>query len=588
MDSPDGRAWRPPFEQSPRHRVDSGISQEAQLSGSRLLRRNTIEKSTSTHHRVILTLLLTRRSQAAYYSIKMDEPCEITITNQDDIESANFTCSNGGPYGPYPPNIFIRDATGVLNFTQLESASGIFVTDSPQLLELYFPQLKSVEALNTTGSAALTGLYLPQMSSPSIDIDPHGDSYSLGSAYIIITGSPDLVNFDIPDTIGLSQLTLHGTPDWKISNLDSVYELESDACLSLPALETAGSLHLIGGDGSTSCFTLEKLKAVTQFNLTGIQPSEILFGTTPMTIGQMLTIESSVPNGYNDYEWLPTIAAGPIEKVDGSVLVRSNANVQIDFDSLSQVNVNLSITDNRNCTFKLNHLTDVGNLEVKDNSNTTLPSFPSLQRAESIHLRGHIKDINLFPELTHVANKVTVEASNDDFNCSDLLARSKGLTNEDLICSGGRDNVSGTTNGTPSSSPSSPPTSSTHSNLSPGAKAGIGVASAVVALCAAAVIVWFILRLRLRRKALSEGSPLQIEKIDDSGGQSSGIQENSGDDATREVEGSALPHQLEGQMVIQENPGSEIHELPATDRKPCRILPAHRGRVEGAALEHNE
>lgn len=276
----------------------------------------------------------------------------------------------------------------MLNFTNLTNTYLIDVADSSRLQVLDFPQLQTLGFLAANGATNLSSISLNQVSSPPPEIYPNGD-YSLGAVYLNITGSPSLMELDLQDAAGLHGLILKDVSSlsWDNPNITSVVILESSTCLRLSALASVRNLHLTGSN-IQDCFVLPKLESVLNFTMTSIGPYEISFGQTPLTVTDTLILESSMVDP--DYVY-HTVEAGPVASVGGNAFVTSNANAHINFDSLGSVKGNLSISNNRNCSFNFDHLGDVDSLLLTDNLNTPVPSFPSLLRANNIHVRGYIK-----------------------------------------------------------------------------------------------------------------------------------------------------------------------------------------------------
>ncbi|KAJ2992828.1 hypothetical protein NUW58_g2036 [Xylaria curta] len=479
------------------------------------------------------------------------QACNITISDQADIEDGRLSsCPSHTPL-----YVSVRNATNILNFTGLTVASRIDVTHSPQLRVLDFPQLKRLDSLFVNEANDLSSVFLQQLSSLPPKIYDDG-SYSLGdSSAINITGSPSLTQIDLQAATGLHVLALRDVLRLSSSlnpNITSVVILESNACAGLPALASVRNLHLIGRH-ITNCFQLAGLTSVLNFTLTNIGPREITFGQTALAVTDTLVLESSVVDpSYLD----STLDLSPVTSVGGNAFITSNENLHIDLDTLDSVKGNLSINNNQNCTFSFNHLGEVGNLLLTDNLNTVLPSFPSLARANNIHLRGHIDQSNIFPALTRVSGTVTIEAWNDDFNCSKLTSQHQ----EDIISNL---NCNGTNNGTQASSgglapsPTPPPPDN---GLSQGVKAGIGVGVTVGVLGAAIALVWLILRFKIRVKELSQRRSALPPT------ENGGVSEPQPDEQIHEID-ERMPtwmHQVEGRMIIHENPGNDIHELPST------------------------
>ncbi|KAI0540428.1 hypothetical protein GGR58DRAFT_522359 [Xylaria digitata] len=483
------------------------------------------------------------------------QTCTVTITNQADIESGSLSScpENASRY------INIRNATNVLNFTNLTETDYIDVAQSPQLETLDFPQLTSLQYLTVNGATTLSSILLRQLASLPSDIQEDG-SYTLPTPFsaINITGCPNLIDLDIQETTGLHVLALRDVSLSSLKpNITSVVILDTDSCLGLPDLRSTRNFHLIGA-GIQGCFLFPDLTSALNFTLTNITPSEVTFGQAALTVTDTLTLESSVVNSNYDN----TLKLDSVASVGSNAFITSNSNAHIEFDSLVSVKGNLSIKNNQNCTFDFDHLGDVGNLLLIDNPNTTLPTFPSLARANSIHLRGYIDKSNIFPALTSVSDRVIIEALNDDFNCSKLVSQYRAGTIPNLSCNG-------TSNGTESSS-SAPSSSSTppapDDSLSQGAKAGIGVGVAVGVLGAAVAIIWLVLRFKIQLKKLSQRNPTpppigDEDSIQKQENEAQGAIQEKPDDQIHEIGEHVKIHQVEGRMIIQENQGNGIHEL---------------------------
>ncbi|KAF2963832.1 hypothetical protein GQX73_g9742 [Xylaria multiplex] len=482
------------------------------------------------------------------------QTCTVNITNQADIESGSLSSCPENAYR----YINIRNATSVLNFTNLTETDYIDVAQSPQLEILDFPHLTSLRYLAVNGATALESILMRQLSSLPSDIHEDG-SYTLPIPFsaINITECPNLLELNIQNTTGLHVLALQNVSLSSLNpNITSVVILETDSCLGLPDLRSTRDFHLTG-TGAQGCFLFSDLSSAHNFTLTSISPSEVVFGQAALTVIDTLTLESSVVT--SDYD--NTLKLDSVASVGSNAFITSNANAHIEFDSLVSVKGNLSIKNNQNCTFNFDNLGDVGNLLLMDNLNTTLPTFPSLARANSIHLRGYIDKSNIFPALTSVSDSVIIEALNDDFNCSKLVSQYQAGTIPNLSCNG-TSNGTGSNSGEPSSSPSPAPNDS----LSQGAKAGIGVGVAVGVLGAAVAIIWLVLRFKIQLKKLSQRNPT-APPIGDNGAAQKQEHEVQGaiqekpDDQIHQIGESTKINQAEGRMIIQENQGNGVHEL---------------------------
>ncbi|KAI1171141.1 hypothetical protein F4777DRAFT_70207 [Nemania sp. FL0916] len=465
------------------------------------------------------------------------EGCNITITDQTDIER--------GPFSSCPNHrslyIRVRDATETLNFKSLDTAGVIDVSQSPQLQVLDFPQLKHLEALIIKEATALSKILLGQLTSSPPSIDDGGFSLNGADHLANVTG---LHLFELQDV---------ALPSWWNSNITSVVGIESDTCVAFPALERTRNIHLIG-TVSANCQLLTNLVSVYNFTLTGISPDEITFGRAALNILDTLVLESSI---VNTTYYSHTIGLGPITSVGSNAFITSNENAHIDLYSLNSIRGNLSISENRNCEFNFDHLMEAGNLLLLDNQGTSLPSFPSLARANNIHLRGQIDHFNMFPALTSVSGAVIVEPWNSNFNCSQLVSQyDKGVIGA-LRCNG-TNNETQTITGS--------------KITSQGAKISIGVGATILVLATAKVCAWLFLYIKTRLKYLSHKgyTPLHHEQrnmIDLEEFDNRDVSQELPDDQVYEAgeSESELIHQLDGTMIIQEIPGHDVaYELPSS------------------------
>ncbi|KAI1116722.1 hypothetical protein F5Y14DRAFT_406360 [Nemania sp. NC0429] len=486
--------------------------------------------------------------------------CNITITNQSDIDSGSLSSCQA--YATQFINIV--NATEELNFTNLTKTDYITVTQSPQLKILNFPRLELLMGLSVVEANTLSSIYLRQLRSDAPRILP--DQYSLGNVTSIkITDCPSLTEIDIPNAAGLHVLSLHNTPQLTFGNpnLTSIVGIQSSTLLYLPSVGTVQNLNLMG-TGTGNSVLLPNLTSAVNFMLDKVGPGEITFDQQTITVIDTLSIDSSIVDDF--YPSKNTLDLSPIGSVGNNAVITSNANVNIDLSNLDSVKGDLSINNNRNCTFDFGRLGEVINLLLLDNPNTRLRSFPSLARANTIHVRGYIDTLNLFPALTSVSDKVTIEAWNADFNCSKLVSQYHESIIPSLSCNG-------TDNGTDTQGPSSSPTPTpSGSGLAVGPKAGIGVGVAVGVLTAIIVIVWLVRRSKIRlRVSIDRGSQLLPPENGDIANtqhsEAQGLTWKREDGPIQEIGGEADIQQIDGRMIVQENPGSEIYELPSLSRE---------------------
>lgn len=106
-------------------------------------------------------------------------------------------------------------------------------------------------------------------------------------------------------------------------------------------------------------------------------------------INGTLTVHSYIDarNQFGD-GYISTIDATAINSVGRDVNITSNLRLKMYFSPLT-IDGNLSIVNNTNSFFDLDELRAARNISILDNPGTTLlPFLASLERAESIHLRG--------------------------------------------------------------------------------------------------------------------------------------------------------------------------------------------------------
>ncbi|KAF3069764.1 hypothetical protein GL218_07910 [Daldinia childiae] len=253
-----------------------------------------------------------------------------------------------------------------------------------------------------------------------------------------------------------------------------------------------------------------------------------------------------IENCQNDTpDYVPIYATTTIYSIGNNLQARNNSGRELDFRQLTTVTGDISIYKNTDCTFNFNQLSDVATLSLVDNVNTTIPWFPWLQRASNIYIRGYIDTSpgpNIFPVLTAVSGNVTIEAWNDDFNCSKLVDQYQNNIIHYLACNG-------TNNGTGSNTDNASP------ELSQGTWAGIGVGIGVFVIGTVFGLVLLLLRLKRWKKDL-------IERIR----QQEAQQEHRRDSLEMDQEPPNLNLLLEsdGTGIIREKPDDHLREAGDT------------------------
>ncbi|KAI1357209.1 hypothetical protein F5Y08DRAFT_324808 [Xylaria arbuscula] len=490
----------------------------------------------------------------------------VTITNQDDIDNGPLAeCATF--YG----DINIRNATGTLNFTGQAQVFNISVIDCPGLQTLSFPDTYTTTILQISEANSLTAVSLPLPSTSSIEFTAGGAIVSEFITSIIIEGATSLGSFDVGNNTYFEKLVLlkidHDRPDtqwFNSKNLIAVSYIEiDDNCIDLSSLVDVGDLIV---SGSTECYyPFESLKSIGNYVLTNISYPNALAALlngrgagfadpSPFQVNKSMVIDSLI---------LPAIEIDGNFRYDSGGIVpqvttvgmdfniTSNANLNLSFDALTDVGTSLFIHNNTNSQLKFDTIANVGSILILDNTNTTIPWFPALTIANDIHLRGTVDTSigpNIFPALQSVTGRVTVEAWNDDFDCSKLVQYQNDHTIHNLTCSGKNNGTTndmnnqttdGSRNGTDTSQDGS------NSALSQGQWAGIGIAIGVVVIGLVGALIWLYFHFKRQLKSLKQtGAP-------------TGRGEVTGDRAEL-----SHVHEVDGGNNPREKPDEPLVELP--------------------------
>ncbi|KAI1178376.1 hypothetical protein F4777DRAFT_115765 [Nemania sp. FL0916] len=473
----------------------------------------------------------------------MDCSRTITITSQDDIDHSLASC-NGSGLG-----IEIRNATGILNFTATTTAGLISIQDCPQLWKLDLSQLVQLDVLNIAHAETLEWISLSKLVSKAYtEVTEHG--LVVGGirkpTSIYITGALKLDEIVGPSITGFHNLTLldsaNGTLPVGFRGITSVVSLISNSPIYVSGLQLARSLDYSNSKVGPDLSALTSVDNLTLRNGAGVynstNPIPDLPGTTLM-INDTFTLDSAVT------EYSSRASYGNIVSIQNLASITSNENLDIDLSKLTTVGSSISVQNNTNCTIDFSSLTSSTNISVIDNADTVLPLLYKLESADNIHLRGNISTEggpNIFPALNLVSGSVTVEAWNEDFDCSKLVSQWHDNIIHTLSCNG----TNGTRDTAQEPTSPSPPSSQ---GLSVGAGAGIGVGIAV-AVIGAIIVTIFWTRLHYKRKlrAASEKST-----------------EPSAPPSQREgLWASALVElrEKEGRGIAREKPDDHICEMP--------------------------
>ncbi|KAI1414182.1 hypothetical protein F5Y13DRAFT_159972 [Hypoxylon sp. FL1857] len=436
-------------------------------------------------------------------------PDTIYVSTQADIDNGIQLCNDS----IYQPNIYIRNAVGNLTFPRSPLADTIDVQDSPSLETLSFPVLSLLYSLRIRSATSLSNISLPRLGSGDLDSSIRaggGDNPVLTDLSFNLTGVPSLRNVDFGNITSFNNLSLvdFGSFGSSFTPVVAVLNLVLDGCFNLPKLGWAQSIYIIGEGFCPYLFN--KLTSVEDLTLANVE--QRYFTESVLVNGSLAVQSSNYSGGSTD---------GPkdvahFSTVGSHVNVSTNSNAELYFTSLTTVGGDLFVYNNTNCTLGFNQLSNVAALSMIDNIDTTIPWFPNLQRADSIYIRGHIDTSpgpNIFPILTAVPGTVTIEAWNDDFNCSKLFDQFQNGIIHNLVCNG--------TDNTTHAAPIVPTTVSTtgpdvnSSRLSQGAWAGIGVAIGVVVILILGG-VWLFIRSERWKKELMERIILRQSHDEDS------------------------------------------------------------------------
>lgn len=190
---------------------------------------------------------------------------------------------------------------------------------------------------------------------------------------------------------------------------------------------------------------------------------------------------------------------------------------------------------------------------------------PSLNLYTLLTISSRSTGSNIFPSLVLVRDTVTIEAWNDDFNCSKLISQQNDRTINKLIC-----------NGTSNVIYNKPEGASSTTTLSKGAWAGIGVGIGVVVFTFIGILFWLVLHFRRLLKNLATRNEQMPSKSADVGDS----RERGGDG----VEGENSLQEMDCQAIVREKPDDHIarpHELPVP---PAELANTPRSSEEGQSV----
>ncbi|KAJ8130402.1 hypothetical protein O1611_g3226 [Lasiodiplodia mahajangana] len=463
--------------------------------------------------------------------------CELaTITSQADIDDQSFpTCVD---------QLDIVNASGILNVTipalgAHHANVSINVYDSPELLELHSPLNFTLQSLIFNQTTKLTTVSMPHIETKEQSV-VYADSDSAITVPLLqvsIRGAHNFESISLNTTsIGYLTVDDSSTPTG-FENITYVHSMDGSTCIA-PNVESVYHLSFLGDDECISVPTFDRLSTVHDLKVQR-NPYRHIIIRPGLQVNETLTAGPSIAKAHSLSSEQERVDLSYVSTVGDSVEITSNSDFAFDLSKLTTVGAELRITNNTNSTFDITLLEEVGNLTLIDNIDTILPLFPNLAKADNILLRGNIDTSpgpNIFPALSLVSGTVTIEAWNDDFNCSKLVSQWRDSRVHNLIC-----------NGTDNGNTSAPRPSTSNAALMKGAKAGIGVGVGIFVLLLAAAGWWWMLLRRQRQRKPS------AEKDEPRSGQQ---------DAIEPVKESDLAAELNGEGIIQEKPDDPLVELP--------------------------
>ncbi|OTB12779.1 hypothetical protein K445DRAFT_304793 [Daldinia sp. EC12] len=488
-------------------------------------------------------------------------PETISISSQEDVDNTNFTCASF---------LNLVNATGDLNFSTLTRIVEITVHDSPHLQSLSIPNLTRIYSwFDIKNATSLTNISMPRLGSEGAFLVGSG-AVSSNNVSVSIVGVPSITDIDFGGYTTFQRLILgdFGSYSQQFENITTVFKLALDGCFFLSELENTFDFQATRWKGCLFPGSWSKLRSV--MNLT-LSDSDVHFFSGEVQVNETLTITETNGVRFTDRDGRSNGIR--FSAIGSNINMSANADSEFQFERLTNIVGDLFVYNNTNCNLSFEQLSDVSAISMIDNTGTILPRLPKLQSAKSIHMRGRIDTSggpNIFPALITVPGNVTIEAWNDDFNCSKLVNQFQNGQIHFLSCNG-------TDNGTESLvvgpiestriSQDHPP-----STLSQGAWAGIGVGIGVFVIGMICGLVGLFLRSKRWNKELIERirqqeTQARQEHLRDSlemeheAPNLNLICESDGTGIIREKPDDHLS-EAGGIEVVAEHPDDHIHELP--------------------------
>ncbi|KAI1273432.1 hypothetical protein F5Y07DRAFT_411429 [Xylaria sp. FL0933] len=472
------------------------------------------------------------------------------ITTQNKIDSLQSKIKDQWHSGDTQINI--NGGIKTLNFTALSHLTSMSVSNSPELKFLGFPQLVFLEISNVT---SLNTLSIPELNEDSFTFI----SYDISSGTtptldLNITNAPALTTINLQKSKFLGNLNLFSLHD-QVSAFKAmtIFSIDTDSCVDFSRAESVHDIHFYKPSEFQSRYRynvpLYNLTSVGRLTMDNSPTAYSSFGTTLSTLAVQVN-DSVILANANDGAFITHYEFDRIETIHSDLNVTSFSNLQVTFDGLTQVGATLSLFNNTNCTFTFDQVSSVVDLLMVDNVDTMLPLFPKLQNVDNIYMRGYINTStgpNIFSALVLARGNVTIEAWNEDFNCSKLVSQwNDGLIHQ-LSCNGTSNGISNALSPSLSNTPSNTTGSST---LPPGALAGIGVGAGLFGIGLIVAVAWLLFHYKRRLNKLELAQRQE---------QTTRANENPTETIAPVVSG---PHKTSGIGIVREKPDDSLIELP--------------------------
>ncbi|KAI0205091.1 hypothetical protein F4808DRAFT_473200 [Astrocystis sublimbata] len=470
------------------------------------------------------------------------------ITTQDDVDRLQYEIEGYSASAFSNTQINIIGATGTINFTMLRHLTSMSVFHSPELKVLSLPQLVYLRSLDMSNVTSLTTLSIPQLDEGSYVFEARYDSYSGvdPTLNLNITNAPALTTINLPKSNTLGNLSLFGIyQQLDTFDITTIFSINTDSCVDFSRAKNVHNIYF----HEPSEFQPGYICNVGLYNLTSVgrltmdnSPAACSSFGTFLSTSTIQVNDSVILANANDRAFTTQYEFDRIETIHSDLNVTSFSNLQVTFDGLTEVGATLSLFNNTNCTFTFDQVSSAVDLIMVDNVDTMLPLFPKLQNVDNIHIRGNIDmstGPNIFPALMLARGNVTIEAWNEDFNCSKLVSQwNDGLIHQ-LTCNG-------TSNGTSNA----PPPSVGSGLFGIGALAGIGVGSGLFGIGLIVGVAWLFLHHKYRLDKLELAQQHQ---------QTIRTNQNSKKSIAPDISGL---YETSGIGIIREKPDNPLAELP--------------------------